>query len=179
MELKSHLVSMISNIVSRMVLNRRYAGLAEGEGTMQHQVEKDFPEMVQTHFRLSGLFVPGDFIPALKWLDLGGFEAQMKKHSKRMDAFVSEILIQHRDRRVRGPVPADEHDYVDVLLDQMDMKDASFTLSEDNVKALLLVRTLSLTVSNQCVKKNHSRSLFRNLFMPFKNTLSKVKNHSF
>lgn len=138
-ELKSHLTTMISNIVSRMVLNKRYVGVADPNST---QIEKDFPDMVQTHFRLSGMFVPGDFIPALKWLDLGGFEAQMKKHKLRMDAFVSDIVAQHRERRAKGPVPANEHDYVDVLLDQMEMKDAQFQLTEDHVKALILVRNI-------------------------------------
>nr|AHI15951.1 flavonoid 3',5'-hydroxylase [Pohlia nutans] len=141
-ELKSHLTSMISNIISRMVLNKRYVGV-----TTTSQIETDFPEMVQTHFRLAGLFVPGDFIPAFKWLDLGGFEAQMKKHKLRMDAFVTEIILQHRERRALGPVPELERDYVDVLLDQMEMRHAAFQLSEDNVKALILDAFVAATES--------------------------------
>jgi hypothetical protein len=140
-DLKAQLATLISNIISRMVLNKRHAGVADPNST---QIEKDFPDMIQTHFRLAGLFVPGDFIPALKWLDLGGLEAQMKDHGKRMDAFVADILSQHRERRSQGPVPKNEHDMVDVLLDQMELKDAPFQLTEDNVKALILVSIVTI-----------------------------------
>lgn len=143
-DLKAQLATLISNIISRMVLNKRHAGVADPNST---QIEKDFPDMILTHFRLAGLFIPGDFIPALKWLDLGGLEAQMKEHGKRMDAFVADILSQHRERRSQGPVPKNEHDMVDVLLDHMELKDAPFQLTEDNVKALILDAFVAATES--------------------------------
>lgn len=147
-DLKSQLSSMISNLVSRMVLNKRYIGV---DGVAAPTGEKDFPEMVLTHFRLSGLFVPGDFIPLLKPFDLGGFEAQMRKHKLRMDAFVSDILVQHRERRRGGGVgdglSGDKRDYVDVLLDLMEEKDSGFQLSEDHVKALILDAFVAATES--------------------------------
>lgn len=128
LELKSQLIDMISHVISRMVINKRF----------DDSVESDFPTLVQTHFRLAGAFVPGDYIPAVKWLDLGGFEAQMKKQKERMDAFIDDILVQHRERRAKGPVPMKEYDMVHVLLDRIETKDDQIQLTDTHVKALVL-----------------------------------------
>lgn len=158
-DLKEQLLTLVSNIISRMVLNKRHAGVADGTST---QIEKDFPEMIQTHFRLAGLFVLGDFIPVLKWLDLGGLEAQMRKHGKRMDAFVSDILSQHRERRRKVSVAKSEQDTVDALLDQMELKDAPFRLTEDNVKALILDAFTAATESTAVTTEWAMAELLRN-----------------
>lgn len=161
LELKSQLIDMISHVISRMVINKRF----------DDSVESDFPTLVQTHFRLAGAFVPGDYIPAVKWLDLGGFEAQMKKQKERMDAFIDDILVQHRERRAKGPVPMKEYDMVHVLLDRIETKDDQIQLTDTHVKALVLVRavaevSLSLLLEFSINELSHSLVVLRLLLQP-------------
>lgn len=62
-----------------------------------------------------GLFVVGDAISALGWLDLGGEVKEMKKTAIEMDSIVSEWLEQHRHKRDSGDTET-EQDFIDVLL---------------------------------------------------------------
>lgn len=97
-----------------------------------------FIGMVEENFVLHGLFVPGDFIPSLKWLDLQGCEARMKELGKRLDAVVSKMVLEHRERRKRGPVLEHENDMVHAMLEVQEGT-VGYKISDDNVKAVILV----------------------------------------
>lgn len=71
-------------------------------------------DMVTQLSRLFSAPVIGDFVPLLRWLDLGGFKAQMKALHLRLDAFLDAAIQQ----RLRGEptLPEGPADFLEVLL---------------------------------------------------------------
>ncbi|XP_057842780.2 trimethyltridecatetraene synthase [Cryptomeria japonica] len=126
--LREETSSVSNDIISRMVLGRRYLDENGGNKIEPHE----FKEMLEELFVLNGVFNIGDYIPALSFLDLQGYVRRMKKLSRRFDIFLEEVLEEHDRRRKSVPdyVPAD---MVDVLLQQSD--DPANNLTRNKVKA--------------------------------------------
>jgi len=127
-EIREETTNVSNNIISRMVLGRRY--LDEAAGNKIKPAE--FREMWEELFVLNGVLNIGDFIPWLGWLDLQGYVKRMKRLSKRLDVFLEEVLEEH-DRRRKGVENYVAKDMVDVLLQQAD--DPQLNLSRIKVKA--------------------------------------------
>ena len=120
-----------------MVLGRRYLDKEVGN----KMSPKEFKEMLEEMFVLNGVFNIGDFIPWLAWLDLQGYVRRMKTVSKRLDAFLEEVVEEH-DRRRKGVENYVANDMVDVLLQQAD--DPQLKLNRMRVKAYTLASTPQL-----------------------------------
>jgi cytochrome P450 len=110
-EMKKFLGDMNLNVIMRMIAGKRYSG----DETEVRKVRWVFREF----FRLTGLFVVGDAIPFLGWLDLGGHVKEMKKAAIEMDSVVCGWLEEHRRRNDLGETKI-EQDFVDVLLNVLD-----------------------------------------------------------
>ncbi|GLJ11799.1 hypothetical protein SUGI_0177290 [Cryptomeria japonica] len=127
-ELREETSSVSNNIISRMVMGKRYLDENGGNKIEPHE----FKDMLEELFVLNGVFNIGDYIPALSFLDLQGYVRRMKKLSRRFDVFLEEVLEEHDQRRRSVPdyAPAD---MVDVLLQQSD--DPANNLTRNRVKA--------------------------------------------
>ncbi|KAE8100589.1 hypothetical protein FH972_018475 [Carpinus fangiana] len=68
------------------------------------------------------MFVVGDAIPYLGWLDSGGHEKAMKKTAKEMDCLVTEWLEEHRKGRASAEAKG-QQDFMDVMLSILDGAD--------------------------------------------------------
>ncbi|KAM0035374.1 putative cytochrome P450 [Helianthus debilis subsp. tardiflorus] len=119
-ELNKWLEDTMLNIIMMMVAGKRYFGVASGggdEAAKCHEAIIDF-------FRLCGVFVVSDAIPSLGWLDLQGYEKQMKKTGKDFDLVLGGWLEEHRQKRKlcleRNEV--DAKDFIDVMLSLEDEK---------------------------------------------------------
>ncbi|XP_045827885.1 cytochrome P450 CYP82D47-like [Trifolium pratense] len=110
-EMKKFLGDMNLNVIMRMIAGKRYSG-DEREVIKMRWGFREF-------FRLSGLFVVGDAIPFLGWLDLGGYVKEMKKAAIEMDSVVCVWLEEHRRRNDLGKTKI-EQDFIDVLLNVLD-----------------------------------------------------------
>jgi hypothetical protein len=102
------------NVVSRMVVGKRFAGAAaedEDEGNRRcRKALRDF-------FELMGTFVAADALPYLRWLDLGGYEKAMKRTAKELDHALEGWLEEHKQRKVSGDQANKGHqDFMDVML---------------------------------------------------------------
>ncbi|PHT84713.1 hypothetical protein T459_13156 [Capsicum annuum] len=51
---------------------------------------------------LLGAAVVADFIPSLSWLDIGGYEKEMKENSKETDYILENWLVEHKKKRSCG-----------------------------------------------------------------------------
>ncbi|KAL2629026.1 hypothetical protein R1flu_013712 [Riccia fluitans] len=89
------------------------------------------PSVMDEWCHISGSFFVGEYIPFLRKLDLGGFEARLMKLRTRFSNFLNPIIEEHRQK------PEQEaQDFLDVLLSLQ--KDGSGDrLSDEAVKALL------------------------------------------
>ena len=134
--------SLISNIVSRMVLNKRFVGVLD-VNTAEHSEAQEFRETIEEWAKLRGGFSVGDYIPALAWVDVvQGYARRCRKVHKRMDAFVTRIIAEHRARRENGNygrLAESEKDMVDVLLDEHEAKSSGYQPTADNIKGVIMV----------------------------------------
>ncbi|XP_028797947.1 flavonoid 3'-monooxygenase-like [Neltuma alba] len=120
-----------TNALARQMIGRRvFNDGAEGCDPRADE----FKSMVVEMMVLAGVFNIGDFIPALEWLDLQGVQAKMKKLHKRFDAFLTNIIQEHRGSK------SDHHkDMLSTLLSLKEVPgDEETKLNDVEIKALLL-----------------------------------------
>ncbi|KAG5232949.1 flavonoid 3'-monooxygenase [Salix suchowensis] len=103
----------------------------------------EFKSMVVEVMVLAGVFNIGDFVPALEWLDLQGVAAKMKKLHKRFDAFLTNIVEEHKVSSSSSAVRSEKHnDLLSTLIalkEQPDVDgDGGGKLTDTEIKALLL-----------------------------------------
>ncbi|CAM6089049.1 unnamed protein product [Calypogeia fissa] len=132
--LEEWMSQLSTNNVSRMLFGKSFFG----RNTEPFTGKKEFMEVVRGVSRLSGIFVVGDFIPALKVFDIGGHEAKMRELALKADKFYTRILEEHRcsTSNISASAKDQTHkqaDFLDTLL-ALPLKDA---LSETTMKALI------------------------------------------
>ncbi|CAL5010237.1 unnamed protein product [Urochloa decumbens] len=140
--LKEHLLMVTLNVVSRMVLGRKYVGVEEvggAGGGAAAVTPEEFRWMIEEIFFLNGALHVGDMVPWLGWFDPNGYVARMKRLAKKFDAFVEHVLREHDDRRRReGPTAFVPRDMVDMLLQLSDDPSLEVPIDRDGVKASIL-----------------------------------------
>lgn len=102
-------------VVLMTVCGKRFLG-----GSADNEEMGRCRKIMRKFLDLMGLFVVGDIIPSLKWLDLGGHEKAMKIISKELDSILEEWLEEHRKKRNSGGATDDERgDLMGVLLSNL------------------------------------------------------------
>ncbi|EYU21317.1 hypothetical protein ABFS82_09G123700 [Erythranthe guttata] len=134
--LKDFLSTVSLNVISRMVLGKRY--LDEGNENAVVSPE-EFKKMIDELFLLNGVLNVGDLIPWLGFLDLQGYVKRMKIVSRKFDRFLEHVLDEHEERR-RGRKTAAEDcggggDMVDLLLELAEDPTLEVKLERHGVKA--------------------------------------------
>lgn len=131
---------LMTNIVCRMVFNKRYVGVSEGDNTVDKAEVQEFRETIEEWEWLLGAFSIGDFIPALAWLDLvQGYVRRMKKVQKNLHEFATKIIAEHRAKRQNSQMLESDKDMVDVLLDESEAKTSGDHITEGNIMGVILV----------------------------------------
>nr|QNS29939.1 cytochrome P450 [Nothapodytes nimmoniana] len=128
--LKDHLSTVSLNVISRMVLGKRY--LDESDNSIV--TPEEFKKMLDELFLLNGVFNIGDSIPWIDFLDLQGYVKRMKTLSKKFDRFLEHVVDEHNARRksVENYVAKD---MVDVLLRIAEDPSLEVKLERHGVKA--------------------------------------------
>ena len=143
---RTYIEVVVTNILSRMVLKKRFGAVAGKtvdapvEGNEVEQV-RNFQELIQEIAEASFRLDAGDFVPALRRIDLLGFRRHLRHLKKRMDVFVSKIISEHLEQRQKSSAVY-EKDMVDALLDEMEDTTSQFGISNEHISSLLWVRTL-------------------------------------
>lgn len=143
-KLKDYLSTVSLNVISRMVLGKRY--LDDDKGSSENSIvsPEEFKKMLDELFLLNGVFNIGDSIPWIDFLDLQGYIKRMKVVSKKFDRFLEHVLDEHIARRKQKKEEDDyaRKDMVDVLLDLADDPTLEVKLERHGVKAFTQVGTL-------------------------------------
>ncbi|KAK8992117.1 hypothetical protein V6N11_045009 [Hibiscus sabdariffa] len=118
-----------SNIVSRCILSHKSE---EEDGCSK------FGELVRRLLILFTGFCVGDMFHYLRWVDvLTGYIPSMKAVSAELDAFLNQVITEHRALEHRAQV-THKKDFVSIIMQLQ--KDGMFEkLTQDNIKAILLV----------------------------------------
>lgn len=130
--LRDHLNTLNINIMSRMVLGKKY--LDEEESSTWSISE--FQKLLGEWFLLNGLFNLGDWIPSLKYLDVQGYEKRMKAWALKFDKFLEHVLDEHRARREREKENWVAKDVVDVLLELANDPKLEIKLETKGIKGI-------------------------------------------
>lgn len=69
-------------------------------GNGKTEVDEGYREAFRAFFELMGTFTVADAIPFLRWLDLGGYEKEMKRTGKKIDDLLQEWLDEHKRRKI-------------------------------------------------------------------------------
>ncbi|KAL0424951.1 UNVERIFIED_CONTAM: Trimethyltridecatetraene synthase [Sesamum radiatum] len=130
-QLKDYLSTVSLNVISRMVLGKRYLDKDNENAVVSPE---EFKKMLDELFLLNGVINLGDLIPWISFLDLQGYVKRMKIVSKKFDRFLEHVLDEHeeRRRRVEGYV---SRDMVDVLLELAEDPTLEVKLERHGVKA--------------------------------------------
>jgi cytochrome P450 len=133
--LKDHLSTLSLNVISRMVLGKKY--LEETENAIISPDE--FKKMLDELFLLNGVLNIGDFIPWIDFLDLQGYIKRMKALSKKFDRFMEHVLDEHIERKKLEKDNYVAKDMVDVLLQLAEDPSLEVKLERHGVKAFTQV----------------------------------------
>lgn len=129
--LKDYLSTVSLNVISRMVLGRRYMDGGEKNALVSPD---EFKKMLDELFLLNGVLNIGDLIPYINFLDLQGYVKRMKVVSKKFDRFLEHVLDEHEARR-RTTTGYVSRDMVDVLLELAEDPTLDVKLERHGVKA--------------------------------------------
>ncbi|KAL3695026.1 hypothetical protein R1sor_008677 [Riccia sorocarpa] len=124
----AELLGLSFNNITRLLFGKTYYG---AKATGEPADSAEFQRLIIAN-NAAGFLVIEDFLPFLKFLDLGGTKGKMKKNGAGFDAFLSKILKEHRRKepsKERGTV------IVDALL-QIQKEEPA--LKDATIKGLLL-----------------------------------------
>jgi cytochrome P450 len=134
--LKDYLFTLNLNVITRMVMGKKYL---HKEATEDGTTLEEFKWMVDEWFVLNGVLNIGDSIPWLDWMDLQGYIKRMKKLSKTFDRFLEHVVEEHdRRRRLEGESFV-ANDMVDVLLEIASDPNLEVRIDRDGIKAFIQV----------------------------------------
>ncbi|XP_022150738.1 cytochrome P450 71A1-like [Momordica charantia] len=132
-QLKYYLFTQSFNVISRMVLGKKYL-----EQSKEYSIfsPDEFRKMLEELFFLHGALNIGDFIPWIDFLDLQGYVKRMKALYKKFDRFLEHVLDEHNGRRMGVRDNYVAKDMVDVLLQLADDPNLEVKLERQGVKAI-------------------------------------------
>ncbi|XP_058754507.1 trimethyltridecatetraene synthase-like [Vicia villosa] len=128
--LKDNLSTLSLNVISRMVLGKKYLEKVENSIISPDEFKKMLDEL----FLLNGILNIGDFIPWIHFLDSQGYVKRMKILSKKFDGFMEHVLEEHIER-MKSVKDYVAKDMVDVLLQLAEDPDLEVKLERHGVKA--------------------------------------------
>ncbi|XP_049390730.1 cytochrome P450 82A3-like [Solanum stenotomum] len=72
---------------------------------------------IRTFMNLFRVFVVADYMPSLRWLDIGGYEKEMKENAKEIDYILEKWLVEHKKKTSCGEKKCeDDKDFMDIML---------------------------------------------------------------
>ncbi|XP_028752120.1 flavonoid 3'-monooxygenase [Neltuma alba] len=129
---KDYLYSLNLNIISRLVLGKKY--VEKGQGGIVSWEE--FRHLVDEFFFLNNGFANiGEVFPLINFLDLQGYIKRMKDFGVKFDRFLEHVLDEHEER-AKGVEDYVARDMVDVLLQLAEDPSPEVKLQRHSIKAL-------------------------------------------
>ena len=139
------LMGVTGDIVSRMVMSRRWTGDDSATDT------EEMRSVIAETAVLTGTFNLQDYIGVFKYWDVQGLGKRIDAVHRKFDAMMERILTaRDAQRRRRRKEPADgagegaKKDLLDMLFDMHEDEAAEMRLTRDNIKAFMLVRRPSM-----------------------------------
>jgi len=112
---------------------------------------------VKQLIKLAGGFYIGDLFPSTQWIqNISRLKPKLEMLSQQVDRILGHIITDYKEtisRRENEGLPEAEEDLIDYLLKFVESgSDMDFELTTDNVKAIILVFTLNISLIFICIK---------------------------
>ncbi|KAM0968335.1 hypothetical protein ACFX2J_016604 [Malus domestica] len=91
-ELKSKFTELAFNVMTMMVVGKRYCGGDVGDD----EEAKNFRQVFRDAVDLSGSTNIGDFLPFFQWMDMLGVEKKMVGMMAKIDKFLQGLVDERR-----------------------------------------------------------------------------------
>ncbi|KAE8670649.1 Cytochrome P450 71A1 [Hibiscus syriacus] len=128
--LSEMLMSVSSNIASRCILSHK----SEDEGG-----SSKFGQLGKSLLILSSALCIGYLFPYLGWLDiLTGYIPSMKALSAEFDAFLDQVIQEHRGLESSDDQVSNKKDFVSIIMQLQKDRMYDMDLTQDNIKGVLL-----------------------------------------
>jgi cytochrome P450 len=132
-DLGEQLFGLANDILCRVAFGKRFKE-ESGERQKRHLVDV----LTETQALFAG-FCLGDFFPDWEWINwVSGYKARLSRNLEDLRAVCEEIIKEHVDEKGKAGVVGKE-DFVDVLLRVQQREDLEVPITDDNLKALVLV----------------------------------------
>ncbi|XP_043804580.1 xanthotoxin 5-hydroxylase CYP82C4-like [Manihot esculenta] len=126
---------LILNMVTRMVAGKRFF---DDNKEARSESGRPIGEIIREYMFVTGALVPGDLIPFLGWLDIGGIVKTMKRVTKEVDVIVESWIEEHKKKTENEA----KKDFIDVMLsvveDEPSMKLKRETIIKATTTAIIL-----------------------------------------
>ena len=129
---------LLDSIICKIVCGRSYQGKQ-----FQNGPDSKHEEVIQEAMAMLGSFAAADFFPYVGWIVdvFTGLHARREKSFHEFDEFYQMVIDEHLDPH--RPVPENE-DIVDSLLRLLKNQSDGGRLTQDHIKAILMVRLKTL-----------------------------------
>ncbi|KAL9327701.1 hypothetical protein ACSQ67_002704 [Phaseolus vulgaris] len=142
-DMKQWFGDLTHNIAIRMVGGKPYYG--DGDGYADGEARR-YRRAMRDWVCLFGAFVLSDAFPFLGWLDINGYEKDMKRTASELDTLVEGWLEEHKRKRALSVNGKEERDdFMDVLLNVLQGTEISGYDSDTIIKATCLNLVLAGT----------------------------------
>jgi len=138
------------------VLSMMYTFTSKAAFGKKYLEQEEFILVVKQLIKLAGGFYIGDLFPSAQWIqNISGLKPKLEKLSQQVDRILGHIITDHKEtisRRENKGLPEAEEDLIDCLLKFVENgSDMDFELTIDNVKAIILVFTLNISLIFICI----------------------------
>ncbi|GLT73633.1 hypothetical protein SLA2020_454770 [Shorea laevis] len=119
------------NMIIRMIAGKRYfSGSENGDDGEAQRVGK----IVKEFMYISGVLVPSDVIPFLKYFDFQGQVKSMKRVARELDLLCGSWIEEHKLKRLNSDegISKDNQDFIDLMLSAID-DDHMFGFSRETI----------------------------------------------
>ncbi|GMY26426.1 tryptamine 5-hydroxylase-like [Fagus crenata] len=131
--------TLANDVLCRVAFGKRFKE-ESGEGQKRHLVGV----LTETQELFAG-FCLGDFFPDWEWVNsLSGYKKRLSRNLEDLRAVCEEIIEEHMKKEQDSYGGDGKEDFVDVLLRVQQREDLEVPITDDNLKALVLVISLSL-----------------------------------
>ena len=121
--------ALANDVLCRVAFGRRFS-----------EQGSQLPEVLKETQRLFAGFDVGEFFPELGWVNsVTGLKRRLERNLADLRAVCDEIIKEHEGRGEDNEGRLEREDFVDVLLRVQKSKDLEVPLTDDNLKALVLV----------------------------------------
>ncbi|PHU20837.1 Cytochrome 82A3 [Capsicum chinense] len=171
LDMKEWFGNLIMNTMVKILFGVQYTDNEDEERRKVHKV-------IRRLFELLGVSIVADFLPYLRWLDIGGHEKAIKENAKEIDIILEDWLADHkRKRKLRGNKTGDEEDFMDVMLSVCEDKDIPGGFDTDTIIKANSIIMLAGGTDTTIVTLTWTLSLLLNNYQSLKRAQDELDTH--